>query len=177
MSERPVECGHCKKPIKVIYKELVDLHMICSQMCEECPLLLQRIKGGVSERLATSPEKDMGLCCGTCGTTLESIQMGNPLGCSDCYLIFDEMIVQEMITTDMLPARVIKGPQRKKSQPFHIGKSPLTPQQMPLSSKLTALNEALNDALKKENYEQAAWLRDQIKDLMGKPDERKKPTS
>jgi protein arginine kinase activator len=30
------------------------------------------------------------------------------------------------------------------------------------------LNEALNEALKRENYEQAAFLRDQIKALMEK---------
>jgi len=30
---------------------------------------------------------------------------------------------------------------------------------------MASLNEALNEALKRENYEQAAWLRDQIKNL------------
>jgi protein arginine kinase activator len=30
--------------------------------------------------------------------------------------------------------------------------------------QLTTLNEALNEALEKEQYEQAAWLRDQIKE-------------
>jgi protein-arginine kinase activator protein McsA len=33
---------------------------------------------------------------------------------------------------------------------------------------LTALNEALNEALKAENYEEAAMLRDQIKQIMEK---------
>ena len=78
---------------------------------------------------------------------------------------------------DMLPARLEKGISRKKSQPLHIGKSPSIPVEMPASSRLTALNEALNEALKKENYEQAAWLRDQIKDLMEKTDDRKKTSS
>jgi protein arginine kinase activator len=36
------------------------------------------------------------------------------------------------------------------------------------------LNEALNETLTREDYEQAAWLRDQIKELMEKADEGKK---
>lgn len=138
---------------------------------------MQKMRGQIKEGSVKSSEKDTGLCCGKCGTTLESIQMGNPLGCSECYTIFEEMIIQEMISMDMLPSRLTKGMTRKKSHPLHIGKSPQTPTMLPISSKLTALNEALNEALKKENYEQAAWLRDQIKDLMEKPDERKKPTA
>lgn len=177
MTERPVECSHCKKPIKVTYKEIVGEISSCLHMCEDCPIMMQRMKGQIKDSKTPSSEKDTGLCCGRCGTTLESIQMGNPLGCSECYAIFDEMIVQEMIEMDMLPSRLSKSPIKKKSHPLHIGKSPQTPTVMPVSSKLTALNEALNEALKKENYEQAAWLRDQIKDLMDKPDERKKPSS
>jgi protein arginine kinase activator len=33
------------------------------------------------------------------------------------------------------------------------------------SSRLLALNEALKETLSREDYEQAAWLRDQIKAL------------
>jgi len=51
---------------------------------------------------------------------------------------------------------------------LHLGKTPTKPVTIPTSSRLTALNEALNEALKKENYEQAAWIRDQIKALTEK---------
>lgn len=177
MPDRPVECSHCKKPIKVIYKEIINETLTCTHMCGECPILMQKMTGELSDTKRKRSETDMGLCCGNCGTTLESIQTGNPLGCSECYSVFGDLIMQELLSLDMIPARLQKGLGRKKSQPLHIGKSPSTPVEIPASSRLTALNEALNDALKKENYEQAAWLRDQIKDLMDKPDERKKTSS
>lgn len=63
----------------------------------------------------------------------------------------------------------------KKTQPLHVGKTPNKPLTIPSSSRLKTLNEALNEALKKENYEQAAWIRDQIKDLTEKgPNDGKK---
>jgi protein arginine kinase activator len=177
MPDRPDECSHCKKPIKVIYKEIIQETMTCTHMCEDCPILQQKLKGQQKVSKKKKSEKDTGLCCGSCGTTLESILTGNPLGCSECYNVFEEIILNELLSMDMIPSRLKKGMGRKKSQPLHIGKSPTTPVEIPSSSRLTALNEALNEALKKENYEQAAWLRDQIKDLMEKPDETKKSPS
>jgi protein arginine kinase activator len=73
-----------------------------------------------------------------------------------------------LIATDRIPSRIKKEFPAKKTQPLHLGKSPNKPLTIPSSSRLTALNEALNEALKKENYEQAAWIRDQIKDLTEK---------
>lgn len=55
--------------------------------------------------------------------------------------------------------------EKKKAKPVHLGKSPSNPAVITPSEKLSSLNTALNDALKKENYEQAAKIRDQIKDL------------
>ncbi|MGH2639313.1 MAG: UvrB/UvrC motif-containing protein [Rhabdochlamydiaceae bacterium] len=49
-----------------------------------------------------------------------------------------------------------------------MGRSPQHSESPALSSKLTSLNEALNEAVKKENYEQAASIRDQIKALTDK---------
>ena len=177
MPDRPVECSHCKKDITVTYKEIIEGTIACTSMCAECPILAQKMTGVLAKEGEKKAGKEMGLCCGSCGTTLESIKMGNPLGCSECYSVFGELIIEELFTMDMLPSRLDKGISRKKSQPLHIGKSPSTPVEIPASSRLTALNEALNEALKKENYEQAAWLRDQIKDLMEKTDDRKKAPS
>jgi len=177
MPERPDECSHCKKAINVVYTEILSSTSSCLHMCEDCPILQHKMTGVKSSANAKVAEKEMGLCCGSCGTTLESVQTGNPLGCSECYSLFEELIIEELLTLEMLPGRLQKKLNRKKSQPLHIGKSPETPVEIPASSRLTALNEALNDALKKENYEQAAWLRDQIKDLMDKPNASKKTPS
>jgi protein arginine kinase activator len=94
--------------------------------------------------------------------------MGNPLGCSECYSVFSDVLISELISLERIPSRIKKDILAKKTQPLHLGKAPNKPLTIPSSSRLSALNEALNEALKKENYEQAAWIRDQIKDLTEK---------
>lgn len=170
MAERPVECSHCKKAIACVYKEIARDVILVTDMCADCPILQQKLHGTEAPSLATEKvtEADAGLCCGNCRTTLESVKMGNPLGCSECYEVFSDLLISELIAADEIPSRIKKEIAQKKNQPLHIGKTPSKPLSIPSSSRLTALNEALNEALKKENYEQAAWLRDQIKDLKEK---------
>lgn len=166
MADRPVECSQCKKAIKVIYKEIVDTSIICTEMCADCPVLKQRLHGHAATPSART-ETEAGLYCDNCRTSLDSIKMGNPLGCSECYSVFADVLTNELIAADRLPSRIKKEIPIKKTQTLHMGKSPTKPLTIPSSSRLMALNEALNEALKKENYEQAAWIRDQIKDLTG----------
>jgi protein arginine kinase activator len=166
MAERPVECSHCKKPIKVIYKEIVGDSILCTEMCGECPVLQEKLHQPSAEAL----DKETGFCCGQCGTTLESIKEGNPLGCSECYAVFSSLIIHELIVRDLLPFHLKQTLETKKTQPIHIGKVPKKSIAFTPSSRVIALTEALNEALKNENYEEAARLRDQIKTLTEKQD-------
>ncbi len=94
--------------------------------------------------------------------------MGNPVGCFECYSVFGELLIGELIAQNKIPSRLRKGINLRRSQPLHIGKTPDKPLNIPSSNRLTALNEALNEALQVENYEEAAMLRDQIKQIMEK---------
>jgi len=169
MAERPVECSQCKKPTKVIYKEIVGNTITVTEMCADCPILLKKLHGASAEKGAEILEEaGAGLFCGHCHTPLEAVKMGNPMGCSECYTIFGDLLVGELIAENKLPKQMEKA---RRNQPLHIGNTPDKPVSIPASNRLTSLNEALNEALKKENYEEAAWLRDQIKELMEKKDE------
>lgn len=169
MPDRPVECSQCKKPIKVVYKEIVGKQIHVTQMCADCPILLQKLHGMTPQELAGGvTESQTGLYCGHCHTPLESIKMGNPMGCFQCYMIFGDLLIGELIAEEKLPQAMEEA---RRNQPLHIGKTPQGPIHVPSSNRLTTLNEALNEALQKENYEEAAWLRDQIKQIMEKKDE------
>lgn len=167
MPDRPIECSQCKKTISVIYKEITDESIICTEMCADCPVLQSKLHGEHKEKKG---EHESVLCCSNCGTSLESVKMGEPLGCSDCYSVFGDLLVSELIASKSLPSALGAKLASQKSQAIHIGKSPDKPTDITLSSKLSSLNEALNVALKRENYEQAAWIRDQIKAITGKSD-------
>lgn len=162
--DRPLECSECKKPIAVHYTEIIGHSINRISMCADCPELQRRLHGSPMYRpnLTTQEEGSTGLACGNCGTTLEAIRVGNPLGCSVCYEVFDDILIGEMLAAEKIPARLA---QTKKSIPIHIGRSPGEIQEMNPTLRLLALNEALSETLKREDYEQAAWLRDQIKAL------------
>lgn len=168
MVDRPVECSQCKKPSKVTYKEIVIDSIICTEMCADCPVLQGKLHGESVKSSAT----ESGLCCANCGTSLEAVKMGQPLGCVECYSAFGDLLISELIEAEAVPPKLAQKLSSKRTQPIHIGISPNKPADITLSSRLTSLNEALNDALKRENYEQAAWLRDQIKALTEKNEQK-----
>lgn len=166
--ERPLECTECKRPIAFHYTEIVGEMKACTGMCSDCPILRLKLQGTPHIEQGANKKEVGTLACGNCGTTLESIRVGTPLGCDVCYEVFGDLLLAEMIAAEKVPLRISKA---KKSIPVHIGRSPGQNIEISPSLRLLALNEALNETLKSEDYEQAAWLRDQIKALTDKKEE------
>lgn len=158
--ERPLECSECRKKIAIKYTEIVGDAVTNVYMCDSCPEYSRRLHGGHS--VINSGGIEGTLACGNCGTTLDAVRMGNPLGCSSCYEVFGERVFAELVQVGKLPARISAF---RKSSPLHLGRAPGEFKEATAVMKLVALNEALSDTLKDENYEQAAFLRDQIREL------------
>jgi protein arginine kinase activator len=158
MSERPLECSNCKKEATVNYTEIVGKTISRYTMCSECPVLQHHLHGSLNEEM--NEETKTGVCCGNCGTILGDIQMGNLMGCPECYNVFTDTISIDLnsVLDDNTPS---------SSKTLHIGRGPGETLKACPSTRLLALNEALNETLAREDYEQAAWLRDQIKDIVG----------
>lgn len=175
LCERPLECSECRRPISVKYTEIIGNNITHTCMCSECPELRRRLQGVHHHTGEIVQEGTTGLACGECGTTLEALRVQTPLGCSNCYEVFGDILLAEMLESNKVPPRIAAN---KKTMPIHLGRGPGETQEMNPSLRLLALNEALNETLKKEDYEQAAWLRDQIKALTQEkpetPDEGKK---
>ncbi len=167
--ERPLECSECKKAASVCYTEIIEGIMTRTSMCAECPALNQRLHGNLNNEFDHSEIKqdtETGLCCGSCGTTMVAIRTGVPLGCAECYDVFSDILMidlassftksfDELQTVLALPKLV------------HVGRGPGEVIEINPSTRLLALNEALNETLEREDYEQAAWLRDQINAIIG----------
>lgn len=169
LPDRPIECGGCKKPIAVKYTEIVGQQITNNCMCADCPVLERRLHGTPSlEKGIPKWEGSAGLACGNCGTTLESLRIGNILGCSECYEVFGDVIITDLLKESRVPPRIATT---KRTTPIHIGRAPGESQEINPSLRLLALNEALRETLKREDYEQAAMLRDQIKELTDKKED------
>lgn len=160
--ERPIECTECKRPVAIWYTEIVGNTTSQISMCSECPVLQRKLHGQISEGEVGLLPGETSLACGECGTTLEALRVGNPLGCSNCYEVFDDVIISELAILDKIPQRLTTN---KKTVPLHMGRGPGEISEISPTLRLLALNEALTETLKREDYEQAALLRDQIKAL------------
>ena len=159
--ERPAECANCQRPVCVHYKEMVGQEVICTQMCAECPVLERKLHG---DFVASVGASQVTLACEECGTTLAEIESGTFLGCANCYAIFGE-IVGEKLCKEYWIAPSCEGAIREKRD-LHVGTTPGQSASLSSQNRLASLNEALNEAVSKENYEEAARLRDQIKQLV-----------
>ena len=90
--------------------------------------------------------------CAVCGFSQADFKKTGRLGCSECYVTFAEGL-------GSLLKAMHKGTE-------HVGKLPERAQRsIALSHRMRALAENLQKAVKDENYETAASLRDQIKQL------------
>lgn len=163
LPDRPLECSECKKPIVIRYTEIEKGVVTETSMCADCPHL-QRCMGAAAaaSNLGAGDGGKGKIACGECGTTLDQVRVGHPLGCAHCYEVFNDIIISELTLRNKIPLQ--KEPQRK-SAPLHVGRGPGEAVEMSASLKLIALNEALNETLKREDYEQAAMIRDQINAL------------
>lgn len=164
--ERPLECTECQRAIAVRYTEIVGGVITHTSMCADCPQLERRLHGMHGDALVGNPA-ETGLVCGDCGTTLSNVRMGSLLGCSHCYEVFGDAILKELQSTGRIPTTVSS---KKGSTMPHVGRSPRELVEMSATSRLAALNDALSETLTREDYEQAAWLRDQIKKITETPE-------
>ncbi len=91
--------------------------------------------------------------CTNCGTTYKEFRKNNLFGCSECYNAFSGKLV-----------RVLK---KIHGSAEYFGKTPLGVDKIVYSEKrqLSILRKQLNEAIKKERFEDAAFLRDKINDL------------
>lgn len=160
--DRPLECSECKKSIAVRYTEVVGNAMIHTVMCADCPHLEHRLHGIPARKEVDPHGPEAGLCCGSCGTTLQAVKTGSLLGCAECYAVFGDVLLGELVSMGKISSRLATA---RKTTPVHIGRVSGEVKEMKPAVRLLALNEALNETLQREDYEQAAWLRDQIKQI------------
>ncbi len=109
---------------------------------------------GASQEIE-QPSGGAELKCPKCGFTQADFKKAGRLGCADCYATFAEGL-------EGLLKTMHKGTR-------HIGKVPQSLQQSrDLAERLKVLEKKLAKAVEEENFEQAALLRDEIKQMWTK---------
>ncbi len=157
-------CQICKSNVATVrYTEVVDGEVAEVNICPECAakqgkandfsLSLEvtavTVPGGTSVPLgATNPAAT----CPACGHTYQDITKHGRLGCVDCYDTFQEALAPLL--------------EKVHGALQHRGKAPRDKQgQFETYAKLAEWRKLLERAIAEEQYEEAARLRDQIRDL------------
>ena len=167
-------CDICGKNAATVHlTEIIDEQMNELHLCEECARTKSAAmeqQFGLSDLLAgmvdfqkpsSSKEEEMVTTkCPSCGLSYADFKKIGRLGCGECYNVFRKYL-----------APLLK---RIHGSNQHIGKSPL---RCPSKIKSTIskvnknkiclqeLKEQLQKAIQKEAFEEAARLRDQIKEI------------
>ncbi|MDD3225341.1 MAG: UvrB/UvrC motif-containing protein [Clostridium sp.] len=165
-------CDICKKNEAVFYvTKIVNGEKNEVALCEHCakeyngfndfgemsimePFSFQNILSGIMDYIGTVPKNDVGkeISCKNCGMTLEEFKKTGILGCSECYKNFSSTVNP-----------IIK---RVQGNVAHVGKIPKKRGKCIIERrKLENLKQALQKAVALENYEKAAKLRDEIRDI------------
>ena len=153
--------------------EIVNSQMVEIHLCESCAqekgtefkthFNFDDLLSGFSPLMAQSQtqEKMKAEVCGSCGLTYEEFGKCGRLGCADCYQSFQKSIVP-----------LIKRVQRSI---HHIGKKPCN---LAVGQRKTVdlhqLQDRLRKSIEKEEFEEAARLRDAIKKMSEKQSKSRK---
>ena len=164
-------CSNCGiKDANFHYKylsggKLAELHL-CTDCAKELGYLkeseslfnLGSILGDFLSVPKTVSPSSAGLRCPQCSTSFDSVKRTGFLGCDKCYEIFERPI--EAMLAKIQPSTVHKGKL-----------SGADGKKIERENTLRNLKEELKRAVIDENYEQAAVLRDKIKEFENKEDE------
>lgn len=163
-------CEICKQnEATVFYKEIINDKHIDMQLCEECAqkkgiltmnqISIANLLGGLVKPESIAPQ-EVELRCKNCGLSYPGFCERGKFGCSECYQAFSQKLPEIF--------RKIHGSTR------HTGKHPVTvsisPTVASISPKTTDdlalianLRQELQAAIKTEEFEKAAEIRDMIK--------------
>lgn len=104
----------------------------------------------LGEDIFEKSQKSKNIICTGCGTTWQDFQRFGLLGCDICYQMFDEDL-----------NRVLR---RIHGSNHHIGSRPSSQRKKIDASEIEIIKRELQAAIKNEDFELAAELRDMIKD-------------
>lgn len=160
MDSNKKKCEVCgEKPASVHLTQMVNNKVKKMHLCESCAAasglditgtisIADMLLGLGSSR---SEEDFAEKICPHCDISLEEFRKTSRLGCPHCYETFASEL-DSLLTAMHRSNR-------------HVGKRPLNAPQAKPAYSLFELNKALKKAVEIENYEEAALIRDYIREL------------
>lgn len=171
-------CDKCKKnEAKVYYTEIINGQMKEQHLCEECAMectsfqmgtsfmnqevtlgnLLSTILGNYYGNATAGDEtKEKEIRCDGCGMTYSEFMRIGKFGCEKCYDSFQKVLEKSIKSIQGSNTHTGKKPKGYESKTDKIIKE---------LSEVDKLSIRLQDAIEKEEFEEAAKIRDKIREL------------
>ncbi|HEY5493254.1 MAG TPA: UvrB/UvrC motif-containing protein [Candidatus Anoxymicrobiaceae bacterium] len=165
-------CDECKKNIATVFLTKISGNEVSKvQLCEDCaarmeetteaanllaflPQILSGLQAAEEPLVEDVLSSDL-VICEFCGTSFNDFQKMGFLGCAGCYEVFGDSL--DGVLLDFQEATE------------HIGKIPgKASEGARLRKRLLELERYLERQIAEEEYEAAAAVRDQIKEIEGK---------
>lgn len=165
-------CAHCAGQ--------VDMGQYSAIFEGEFPL--GRLLSGLLGIPDTSREEARfaGVVCPSCKTTYEEFVKNSQFGCADCYSVFDPLIGENIKHLQGSERHVGKRPRslgeartEEEKKPAGDGALASGPEEGGLTKeeRIRLLGARLKDAVRREDFEEAATLRDEIRGLKEEKDQ------
>lgn len=171
-------CNRCqKRDAKILYTEIINGQKKEQHLCEECatdytsfqmekPLLssdltlndlLSTLLEAYNNTTNRSQDKAKSeIVCSKCNTSFEEFLQKGRFGCADCYRNFHQVLGKTLKGIQGAEVHTGKRPKGYLSQTDRILKD---------ISESERLSLKLQEAIEKEEFEEAARLRDLIRDM------------
>ena len=182
-------CERCKiREANIQYTEVINGvktdHNFCAQCAKEMdfgpysaifdgefPLaqLLSGLLGG--EMPSQKKDRLSQVTCPVCGTSYEEFVKNSCFGCADCYTVFDPLIhdnIKQLQGSDCHKGKrpvCQTQPEESHALATEVADQEVTQNKSTVQQQLRAWDRKLKEALREEDYENAAVLRDKIRAL------------
>lgn len=160
-------CQQCQKRMASVYfTQIVNNTKVEMYLCEQCakekgkfsfesPLNMNGFLSGLinfNHNVASQSSAAEDLMCDKCGMSYREFQKVGKLGCSNCYEVFSERLKPLL--------------RRLHGSAEHHGRLPGKGlKNIEVPNEMDSLKDLLNKAIKNEEYEKAAEIRDKIKSM------------
>jgi protein arginine kinase activator len=165
-----MKCQNCDAEATIFFKEVVDGQLNEIRLCESCAaekgfhLAVEQNKLTIANQFIWMAEnlypesaaKVGAVQCPSCGIRYSQFARTGRLGCADCYGAFEAQMKQIL--------RRVHGATRHKGRGPRGADGPTA-----RLRDLSRLREELNRAVEREEFELAAKLRDQIRQMAEEP--------
>lgn len=172
-------CDIChKREAKIYYTEIKNGEKKEQYLCEECAAeqssfqtnkgdnsiestlnnFLSNILGSIYGESEQKENKDTMPRCSSCGISYDDVLENGKFGCARCYDSFKTMVDKSLRQIQGANTHIGKQPERSKD----TSKS-----QVINMTEMEKLSLQLQEAIEREEYEEAARLRDQMRVLKG----------